>query len=210
MDYLYMIQQALVWLLTIFWGYQLIISICSLVKLKDKPILETKINKFMAIIPAHNEETVIEALIESLNNQDYPKDKYDIYVIADNCTDKTAEIARRCGYITEGVNKSQFYWLFEYSHYLNNQPSMGYITNVKNPYDINDINYDFLESRYYDNLSIGIANAVHAQLPAPSYNSYNRQNNQGMTNYSQNPEVPSNNLPSPAMQDVDNLSDLIG
>ena len=37
---------------------------------------------------------------------------------------------------------------------------MGYITNVKNPYDINDINYDFLESRYYDNLSIGIANSV--------------------------------------------------
>ena len=70
------------------------------------------------------------------------------------------EIARRCGYITEGVNKSHFYWLFEYSHYVNNQPSMGYITNVKNPYDINDINYDFLESRYYDNLSIGIANAV--------------------------------------------------
>ena len=70
------------------------------------------------------------------------------------------EIARRCGYITEGVNKSHFYWLFEYSHYLNNQPSMGYITNVKNPYDINDINYDFLESRYYDNLSVGITNAV--------------------------------------------------
>ena len=70
------------------------------------------------------------------------------------------EIARRCGYITDSVNKPQFYWLFEYSHYLNNQPSMGYITNVKNPYDINDINYDFLESHYHDNLSFGIANAV--------------------------------------------------
>ena len=99
MDYLFMIQQVLVWLLTIFWGYQLIISICSLVKLKDKPILEEKTNKFMAIIPAHNEENVIEALIESLNNQDYPKDHYDIYVIADNCTDRTAEIARNHGAI---------------------------------------------------------------------------------------------------------------
>ena len=99
MDYLYMIQQALVWLLTIFWGYQLIISICSLVKLKDKPILEERTNKFMAIVPAHNEENVIEALIESLNNQDYPKDHYDIYVIADNCTDRTAEIAREHGAI---------------------------------------------------------------------------------------------------------------
>lgn len=70
------------------------------------------------------------------------------------------EIARRCGYLTESINKPQFYWLFEYAHYLNNQPSMGYITNVKNPYDINDINYDFLESHYHDNLSFGIANAV--------------------------------------------------
>ena len=72
MDYLYIIQQILVWLLTIFWGYQLIISICSLVKLKDKPILEDKTNRFMAIIPAHNEENVIEALIQSLKEQDYP------------------------------------------------------------------------------------------------------------------------------------------
>ena len=79
MEYLYMIQQALVWILTIFWTYQLIISICSLVKLKDKPILEEKTNRFMAIIPAHNEENVIESLIESLNKQDYPKEYYDIY-----------------------------------------------------------------------------------------------------------------------------------
>ena len=99
MEYLYMIQQALVWILTIFWVYQLIISICSLVKLKDKPILEEKVNKFMAIIPAHNEENVIEALIDSLKHQDYPKDHYDIYVIADNCTDRTAEIAKNAGAI---------------------------------------------------------------------------------------------------------------
>ena len=99
MDYLYIIQQILVWLLTIFWGYQLIISICSLVKLKDKPILEDKTNRFMAIIPAHNEENVIEALIQSLKEQDYPQDSYDIFVIADNCTDRTAEIAEKCGAI---------------------------------------------------------------------------------------------------------------
>ena len=99
MEYLYMVQQAMVWVLTIFWLYQLLISICSLVKLKEKPILEEKTNRFMAIIPAHNEENVIEALIESLKNQDYPKDKYDIYVIADNCTDRTPEIAREHGAI---------------------------------------------------------------------------------------------------------------
>ena len=39
MEYLYIIQQALVWIITIFWFYQLAISVCSLVKLKDKPML---------------------------------------------------------------------------------------------------------------------------------------------------------------------------
>ena len=54
MEYLYILQQALVWIITIFWLYQLTVSICSLIKLKDKPLLEDKQNKFMAIIPAHN------------------------------------------------------------------------------------------------------------------------------------------------------------
>ena len=99
MEYLYMLQQALVWIITIFWIYQLVISICSLVKLKEKPILEEKVNRFMAIIPAHNEENVIGPLVESLMKQNYPKELLDIYVIADNCTDNTAEVARNAGAI---------------------------------------------------------------------------------------------------------------
>ena len=99
MEYLYILQQALVWIVTIFWLYQLVVSVCSLVKLKDKPIIEEKQNRFMAIIPAHNEAAVVGNLVESLKNQDYPKELYDVYVIADNCTDNTAEIARKAGAI---------------------------------------------------------------------------------------------------------------
>ena len=99
MEYLYIVQQALVWILTIFWLYQLMISICSLVKLNEKPLLIDKNHKFMAIIPAHNEENVVTELIESLKKQNYPKELLDIYVIADNCTDKTAEVARNEGAI---------------------------------------------------------------------------------------------------------------
>ena len=99
MEYLYILQQALVWLVTIFWLYQLVVSICSLVKLKDKPIIEDKKHKFMAIIPAHNEAAVVGNLVESLRKQDYSKELYDIYVIADNCSDNTAEIARNAGAI---------------------------------------------------------------------------------------------------------------
>lgn len=53
----------------------------------------------MAVISARNEENVIANLIESLKNQSYPKDKLDIYVIADNCTDNTAGVARDAGAI---------------------------------------------------------------------------------------------------------------
>jgi cellulose synthase/poly-beta-1,6-N-acetylglucosamine synthase-like glycosyltransferase len=99
MKYLYLLQQALVWIVTIYWVYQIVVSFCSLIKLKDKKILIEKDHKFMAIIPAHNEEAVIRNLVESLNEQDYPKDLYDIYVIADNCTDATARIASNAGAI---------------------------------------------------------------------------------------------------------------
>ena len=111
MEFLYIIQEALVWIITIFWVYQFVISICSLINFKEKPILEEKTNKFMAIIPAHNEEAVIENLVVSLQNQDYPKDSYDIYVIADNCTDNTAKIAKKAGAIVyerfDSMNKTK-------------------------------------------------------------------------------------------------------
>ncbi len=99
MEYLYILREALVWVITIFWLYQLLVSVCSLVKLKDKPLKVNKDHRFMAVIPAHNEEAVVGNLIESLKNQTYNKELYDIYVIADNCTDRTAQIAREAGAI---------------------------------------------------------------------------------------------------------------
>ena len=68
MEFLYILQQALVWIITIFWLYNIAISVCSLVKLKDKPYITNKKHKFMAIIPAHNEEMVVANLVESLND----------------------------------------------------------------------------------------------------------------------------------------------
>ena len=99
MDYLYILREALVWTITIFWLYQIMVSLCSLVKLKDKPLKIKKDHRFMAIIPAHNEEAVVVNLIESLKKQTYNKDLYDIYVIADNCTDNTAKVAKQAGAI---------------------------------------------------------------------------------------------------------------
>jgi len=99
MNYLYILREALVWIITIFWLYQIMISLCSLVKIKDRPLKLDKKHRFMAIIPAHNEEAVIANLIESLKKQNYDKELYDIYVIADNCTDNTAKVAKEAGAI---------------------------------------------------------------------------------------------------------------
>ncbi len=99
MEYLFILQQALIWLVTIYWLYQFVISLCSFVKVKDKPLLVDKNHRFMLIIPAHNEEAVVGNLVESLKKLDYPKDLYDIYVIADNCTDATAKVAKEMGAI---------------------------------------------------------------------------------------------------------------
>ena len=54
-------------------------------------------SKFALIVAAHNEETVIAHIVDSLNRQNYPKSLFDVFVIADNCTDKTAKIAREHG-----------------------------------------------------------------------------------------------------------------
>ncbi len=99
MDYLYILREAIVWIITIFWLYQILVSLCSLVKIKDKPLKVIKNHRFMAIIPAHNEEAVVGNLVESLRKQNYDKDLYDIYVIADNCTDNTAKVAEEAGAI---------------------------------------------------------------------------------------------------------------
>ena len=99
MEYIYILREALVYIITIFWVYNFIISLCSLIKFKDSPLKVNKKHKFMAILPAHNEEAVIANLVDSLMNQDYDKDLLDIYVIADNCTDNTAKIAKEHGAI---------------------------------------------------------------------------------------------------------------
>lgn len=54
-------------------------------------------HKYGIIIPARNEEKVVGNLIESIYKNDYPQDKLQVFVIAHNCTDKTAEIAREMG-----------------------------------------------------------------------------------------------------------------
>lgn len=53
--------------------------------------------RFDIIVPAHDEAQVIERTLASLASLRWPADKFRVMVIADNCTDDTASIARRRG-----------------------------------------------------------------------------------------------------------------
>lgn len=54
-----------------------------------------KEHKYAILIAARNEKNVIGNLLESIKKQDYSQDKLTVFVVADNCTDNTAEIARK-------------------------------------------------------------------------------------------------------------------
>ena len=53
--------------------------------------------RFDIVVPAHDEEAGIAATIASLRALDYPEDRRRIIVVADNCTDATAERAEAAG-----------------------------------------------------------------------------------------------------------------
>ncbi len=75
---------------------------------KPKPHGEVKLHRYAVLIAARNEEEVIENLISSIKSQDYPAELVDTYVVADNCTDRTAEIARKSGAtVYERFNKTE-------------------------------------------------------------------------------------------------------
>lgn len=73
--------------------------------------------KYGIIIAARNESKVIGLLLDSLNAQTYPSELYQIFVVADNCTDDTADIAASHGarvYKRDCPEKARKGWALEY------------------------------------------------------------------------------------------------
>ena len=82
----------------IFYFYQFVYVIIPFVK-KPRPHKKEVIHNIGILISARNESAVIGQLIDSIKAQDYPADKLITFVVADNCTDNTADIARERGAI---------------------------------------------------------------------------------------------------------------
>lgn len=92
---------------TLCYAYQFFYIFVGLLK-KPKKFSAKKQHRFAVVVSARNESSVIGNLISSIRNQNYPQELLDIFIIADNCTDNTAEIARSAGAIVyERFNKEQ-------------------------------------------------------------------------------------------------------
>ncbi len=87
-----------------------------------------KQHKYAVLVAARNEETVINNLIESIKRQDYPTELVDIFVVADNCTDNTAQIARDAGAIT--------YERFDNEHRTKGYALQFLVKNIDNDYGV--------------------------------------------------------------------------
>lgn len=85
-------------IIIIFSIYMLGTAFLSFLPRKEEKFWTPK-HRFAILIAAHNEEQVIGDLVENLTMLDYPAELYDIYVVADNCTDTTAKIAEEHGAI---------------------------------------------------------------------------------------------------------------
>lgn len=91
--------------LTVFTFYYFVVSLFGFYR-KQTDYSLPPASRFAIVVAAHNEERVIGELIRNLHELNYPKDLYDIYVVADNCSDQTAKIAGESGArVIERFNK---------------------------------------------------------------------------------------------------------
>ncbi len=86
-------------IMTALFFYQAIFMVVGALRGEYRYPAASKLHRYAFLIAAHNEEPVIANLVESLRAQDYPAELFDIYVVADACTDATAEAARAAGAI---------------------------------------------------------------------------------------------------------------
>ncbi len=115
---------ALLWLLflpvAVGTAYLYLFVLAALRQRRTAPA-ENPQHRFAFLIPAHNEEAVIGTTVAHLQRLDYPRDFYDIYVVADHCSDATAEQSRAAGAtcwereaLPQGSKAAALSWLLEH------------------------------------------------------------------------------------------------
>ena len=108
MEWLSLIENSIGLLFLLCYTYQ-IFFVADVLVTKPRRAPKSKVlHRYAFVISARNEEKVIGGLIDSLKQQDYPAELLSIFVVADNCTDHTAELCREKGaYVYERFNRVQ-------------------------------------------------------------------------------------------------------
>ena len=106
-------------MIVFFTVYYFVISWFGLFGKKREVKIYDESKTFAMLVCAHNEEAVIASLVDNLQKLNYNNKLYDVFVVADNCVDNTAEVARKAGAIVyerfNDVEKGKGYamdWFF--------------------------------------------------------------------------------------------------
>lgn len=97
--------------------YQVVFFFVGLLRGEVKIPQAKKQHSYAFFIAAHNEEAVIANLVKSIREQDYPSELIDIFVVADACTDNTAQAAREAGaivYERNDLSRKGKSWVMDY------------------------------------------------------------------------------------------------
>lgn len=141
------------------------------------------LHRYAVLVAARNEEAVIGKLLESIKAQDYPSELVRVFVVADNCTDATAKVARSHGaicyerhdeehrtkgfalqFLVEnirrdyGIESFEGYFLFDADNLL----SPGFIANMNDSFDAGEkIVASFRNTKNFDDNWISASYALH-------------------------------------------------
>lgn len=97
--------------------YQVVFFFIGLIRGQVKIPPAKKQHTYAFFIAAHNEEAVIANLVKSIKEQDYPSELIDVFVVADACTDNTAQAAREAGaivYERNDLSRKGKSWVMDY------------------------------------------------------------------------------------------------
>ena len=95
-EFIRILNFGLAAIFVICYAYQFLYLAVPFLK-KDKPHGPTTLHRYAVLISARNEAAVIGHLLDSIRAQDYPSELVTVFVVADNCTDNTAQVARQHG-----------------------------------------------------------------------------------------------------------------
>lgn len=104
-------------LFTLCFLYQVVFFFIGLIRGEVSIEPAKKQHSYAFFIAAHNEEAVIANLVKSIKEQDYPSELIDIFVVADACTDNTAQAARDAGaivYERNDLSRKGKSWVMDY------------------------------------------------------------------------------------------------